>query len=37
MEAPVPRKKDVVPISIWFVLISIFLGKVCAGAASIFL
>ena len=35
MEAAVPRKKDVVPVSIWFVLISIFLGKVCAGAASI--
>jgi MFS family permease len=35
MEAAIPRKKDVVPLSIWFVLISIFLGKVCAGAASI--
>ncbi|MBR4570747.1 MAG: MFS transporter [Candidatus Riflebacteria bacterium] len=35
MEAAVPRKKDVVPVSIWFVLISIFLGKVCAGAASV--
>ncbi len=35
MEATIPRKKDVVPLSIWFVLISIFLGKVCAGAASI--
>lgn len=29
------KKKDSVPFSIWLVLISIFLGKVCAGAASI--
>lgn len=29
------KDKDVVPFSIWLVLISIFLGKVCAGAASI--
>ncbi len=35
MEADVPKKQDVVPVSIWFVLVSIFLGKVCAGAASI--
>ena len=35
MEEKAPQKQDVVPLSIWFVLISIFLGKVCAGAASI--
>ncbi len=31
----VVEKKDKVPFSIWMVLISIFLGKVCAGAASV--
>jgi MFS family permease len=35
MGTDVSKKRDVVPVSIWFVLISIFLGKVCAGAASI--
>ncbi len=34
-ETAVEKKPDVVPTSIWFVLVSIFLGKVCAGAASI--
>ncbi len=29
------KQDDKVPVSIWFVLISIFLGKVCAGAASV--
>lgn len=34
-QVQVEKKRDIVPTSIWFVLISIFLGKVCAGAASI--
>lgn len=34
-QVQIEKKPDVVPASIWFVLISIFLGKVCAGAASV--
>lgn len=29
------KNKDVVPISMWFVIASIILGKVCSGAASV--